>query len=163
LKPIVILSACLTLALSTVTAEAKLKGCFQRIYDKQHLKQHKGQMVRAMQFQIGIADEKVARGQEDDESDQDTLAVRFVGKKGDYYGGNFQCRGSGEEAECLISDQQTKITIVQTAKGIRLSLGGPTTVQLEAEEAQMTIPADIENQTYALAKIRDSNCIVGDW
>ena len=146
--------ACVVL-LGTSQAEAKIAGCFERVYDKSHVRQHVGQMVKAIQLQIGV--QKAGPADDEEDGDEDSLAIRLIDRHGLYYA-NIVCSLGEDEAECRNETNREKIAIAKTSRGVKVVLGTPVTFQLEGEEKQLTLPNDGENQTYALVRVSDAQC-----
>jgi hypothetical protein len=149
------IALCGSILLYVNQTEAKISGCYERVYDKEHLRQHDGQLVRAIQLQIGVQNAGPVDDEED--GDEDSLAIRLADRKGLFYASIF-CRVSEDEAECRNEVNRENLNISKTSKGVKIIFGTAVTFQLEAEEKQISIPDNRENQTYALVKVSDATC-----
>jgi hypothetical protein len=139
---------------ATMAQSAMLKGCYERYYDKAHMAKHKGQIVLAMQLQIGVWQGLATTGEED----EDLLAIRSIKGRETYYG-TTKCSGGATEASCANSQNAERFSVVKTAKGVKLTLETPVTLVIENPfDKTLTLPRDAENTVYALIKVSDGNC-----
>jgi hypothetical protein len=133
-----------------------IKGCFERVYDAQHIAKHRGQIVQAIQLQIGMTSGKSEADLS--ENELDSLAVRFLKNTKLYYSGAV-CSGNQDEASCSDNATATRFSVQRTGKGVKITFNTPVHVVAEGEpDITKTIPRDTENSIYALVKVSDSNC-----
>jgi DUF1680 family protein len=156
-KAFLVVSTAFILAVnSPLFAGDLIKGCFERVYDQQHIAKHKGQTVRAMQLQIGMAQGKAEADLS--ENDMDSLAVRFVKNTKLYYSGA-TCSGNQDEASCSDNATATRFSVQRTGRSVKITFNTPVHVVAEGEpDITKTIPRDTENSIYALVKVSDNNC-----
>ena len=151
MKPILPCLAIFLLA-SALPAEAKLKGCYERVYDAAHMASHKDQVVRAIQLQIGFEHPNMDG---EDEDDLDFLAVKFRSNKNHYYAGP-HCTGN----VCLTDRKGERLTLTETENGLRVTLESKLRVDEEGMggETGADILPDADNKVFALVKVSEKNC-----
>lgn len=151
MKPILPCLAIFLLA-SALPAEAKLKGCYERVYDADHMDSHKNQRVRAMQMQLGFHEPNTELKSEDD---MDYLAVIFLADDRLYYAGP-QCTGT----TCRTERDGESLTLAETKNGLTVTLESKLRVDEEGMggEAGADILPNADHKVFALAKVSAEHC-----
>jgi hypothetical protein len=145
----------LMLTVMAPSAEAAIRGCYERIYDARYLRTHKRQDVIKMRFQFGTG-----QGLDGPFEYLDRLDAGFR-KKQVYRGGLVDCQPSGEGLICAIEGDGGTFTVTDRGmdkgrQAIRITNGG--FMRFGDEQDGITISGKGENREFRLYRISKGPC-----
>jgi hypothetical protein len=137
--------------LNAPLAQADFKGCYERVYDKAYLRQHKKQSVTKMRLQIGV-------GQGLDGPIELLDRVDAVFRNGAIYRGNLiGCAELGDELECFIeSDGGSFVVTDRGNNSIRIT--NKSYMRFGSEDNPLEIKARGDDKEFRLFRISKTAC-----
>jgi hypothetical protein len=142
-------------ALWPVPSEAALHGCFERVYDAEHMAKNPAQFIRAIQVQVGL----VMGRDGGSEEDQDIIAIKTTRDKKLYYIG-LKCELGDGPRNCTTTREGERMTIEETGKGLKLTFDSAIRADEEGMggDAGLDIPQGFDNGVFAVPQVSDTHC-----
>ena len=132
------------------TTEAKILGCYERTYDKVHLKKHPKQRIKFISLQYGL--QKDLNGPE---NLLDQITAKVTGINGTTQN-LIVCKLIGSVLDCGIEADGGLFTATETAKGIKITNASEMT--FGDDEVGVSLKAEGEHQVFLLNKKSNGPC-----
>jgi hypothetical protein len=141
----------MAIILVTAAAHAEFKGCYERVYDKAYLRQHKKQSVTKMRLQIGV-------GKGLDGPFELLDRVDAVFKEASIYRGNLIiCKPADEELECGIESDGGRFVITDRGNN-SIRITNKTYMRFGGEDSKLEIEANGDNTEFRLMRVSTEAC-----
>jgi hypothetical protein len=135
----------------TSPAFAEFKGCYERVYDKRYLKQHRKQDIVKIRFQIGVAPSEDAEFEL-----RDRVDAGF--RKRPIYDGNLvECTPDGNELVCSIDGDGGTFTVTDRGnKSLRIT--NTSFMRFGDGEKGISVKAKGDHREFRLFRISTGAC-----
>jgi hypothetical protein len=146
---VIAVTACVILGPSL--AQAEIKGCYERVYDKSYLKNHRKQDVIKIRLQLGVG-----KGNDGPFELLDRVDAGF--RKRPIYDGNLiECKPLGDELSCGVeSDGGIFVVTDRGEKSVRIT--NTSYMRFGDGENSTTIEAKSEHKEFRLYRISEGSC-----
>lgn len=136
------------LAFATTPSQAKISGCYERVYNKSELGRHPQQLVTAMRLQVGqFAD--------DNPELQDKIFAKFRGSN-EWLDGVAICKTKGKKATCGIEADGGVFSVDEIAGGVRIT--NIVDMRFGDEENGRSAAPENDMKTFTLKKRSSGIC-----
>jgi hypothetical protein len=142
----------LTLMLLAVSpAQAGFKGCYERVYDKRYLKQHRKQEIIKIRLQLGV-------GKSTDGPFELLDRVDAGFRKRPIYQGNLvECKTTGVELKCAVEADGGSFTVTDRGND-SLRITNESSINFGDDDEKFTVKAKGEHREFRLFRISKGSC-----
>ncbi len=144
----------IALLLAVTPAQAGIRGCYERTYDKAHLAKNAGQLAARVMIQYGFTNDKNAG-----EEHQDYIFA-YMRERKELFLNTLICTGGGSVLACKLDSDGGQVTLTE-ANG-RLTIDALSPLKLfesgSSDTVQINIDNDSQNTTYSLKKTSKKLC-----
>jgi hypothetical protein len=145
------LVVCATLLCGASEAQAKFKGCYERVYDKAYLRKNKKQLVTKIRLQIGV-------GKGLDGPFELLDRVDAVLRKSSVYRGNLiSCSPAGENLLCSIEGDGGSFVVTDRGDN-SLRITNENYMRFGEEQNKLEVKASRDNTEFRLFRVSESAC-----
>ena len=132
-------------------AEAAFKGCYERVYDKRYLKQHRKQEIVKIRLQIGVG-----KGLNGPFELLDRVDAGFR-KRPIYQGNLIECKAAGDELKCFVEADGGGFTVTDRG-GNSLRISNDSYINFGDDDSRFNVKAKGEHREFRLFRISESAC-----
>lgn len=143
---------CVSVALLfPMTAQAEIKGCYERVYEKAYLKKNRKQDVIKMRLQIGV-------GQGTDGAFEllDRVDAGFR-KKPIYRGGLISCKTEGDELACNIEADGGGFMVTDRGEN-SVRITNTSEMRFGDDEDGIVVKGKGQNREFRLFRVSEGSC-----
>jgi hypothetical protein len=136
---------------NTPVAGANFKGCYERVYDKRYLKQHRKQDIVKIRLQLGVG-----KGLDGPFELLDRIDAGFR-KRSIYQGNLVECKSVDDELKCFVEGDGGSFTV--TDRGERsLRITNDSSINFGDDEGQYDVQGKGEHKQFRLFRVTETAC-----
>jgi hypothetical protein len=132
-------------------AEAGFKGCYERVYDKRYLKQHRKQDIVKIRLQLGVG-----KGLDGPFELLDRVDAGFR-KRPIYQGNLVECKSAGDELKCFIENDGGSFTVTDRGDD-SLRIRNDGSMNFGDDEGKFSFDNKGEHREFRLYRVSKSAC-----
>jgi hypothetical protein len=132
-------------------AQAEFKGCYERIYDKRYLKQHRKQDIIKIRLQLGVG-----KGLDGPFELLDRVDAGFR-KRAIYQGNLVECKSVGDELKCFIENDGGSFTITNRGRD-SLRIRNDSFMNFGDDEGTYRFASKGEHREFRLYRVGKGAC-----
>ncbi len=151
MKTAAVLGLVTFMLLNTTSAHADFKGCYERVYDKRYLKEHRKQDIVKIRLQLGVG-----KGTNGPFELLDRVDAGFR-KRPIYQGNLIECKTVGDELKCFIEADGGTFTVTDRGED-SLRITNDSYINFGDDEGKFIVQGKGEHKEFRLYRISESSC-----